>query len=214
MTTQTSETALKARPKPYDAAICAVLVRPLVNTPVTPNHITTLSLVLGLAASALFAWGEGAAPLWAAGLVTVARFIDHADGELARQSGKSSPFGAMYDSMTGSGCYATMFLGMGYAEWRHGAGDWVLWFAVISTILIVVNMLMQIKVENWSGTSPDPYPQIGRIQAEDGIYLILPIIWLTGTWWFFLLGTVGTIIFTVINIRDLMKDLRKPQGQG
>jgi phosphatidylglycerophosphate synthase len=199
---------------PYDQAICAILVRPLVNTPVRPNHITTVSLLLGLAASALFAWGETSAPLWAAGLVTVARFIDHMDGELARQSGKVSPVGAMYDTMTGSACYATMFLGMGYAEWRQGAGDWVLWFALLSTVLIVANMLLQTKVENWTGTAPDPYPQFGRIEAEDGIYLILPIIWLTGTWWFFLIGTIGTMIFTVINIRDLLGDLRKPQGEG
>jgi phosphatidylglycerophosphate synthase len=199
---------------PYDQAICAILVRPLVNTPVTPNHITTLSLILGLAASALFAWGDGAAPLWAAGLVTIARFIDHMDGELARQSGKVSTIGAMYDSMTGSACYATMFLGMGYAEWRHRADDWVLWFAVISTILIVMNMLLQTKVENWTGTAPDPYPQVGRFEAEDGIYLILPIIWLTGTWCFFLIGTIGTVIFTMVSIRELLRDLRKPEGQG
>lgn len=200
------------RPKPYDQAICAVLVRPLVNTPVTPNHITTLSLILGLVASALFAWGEGAAPLWAAGLVTIARFIDHMDGELARQSGKVSPFGAMYDSLTGSACYGTMFLGMGYAEWRHGAGDWVLWLSLVAMIFIVINMILQFRVETWTGTAPDPYPQFARIQAEDGIYLILPIIWLTGTWGFFLVGTVGTLIFTVININDLLRKLRAPQG--
>jgi phosphatidylglycerophosphate synthase len=131
--------------------------------------------------------------------VTIARFIDHMDGELARQSGKVSPIGAMYDSMTGSACYATMFLGMGYAEWRHRADDWVLWFAVISTILIVMNMLLQTKVENWTGTAPDPYPQVGRFEAED---------------WFFLIGTIGTVIFTMVSIRELLRDLRKPEGQG
>jgi phosphatidylglycerophosphate synthase len=185
-----------------------------VNTAITPNHITTLSLILGLAGSMFFAWGQGVAPLWGATLVTVARFIDHMDGELARQSGKASPFGAMYDSMTGSACYATMFLGMGYAEWARGAGDWVIWFAVIATILIVINMLMQVKVENWSGTAPDPYPQLGRVQVEDGIYLILPIIWLTGTWWFFLVGTLGTVIFTMISVKGLLADLRKPNRRA
>ena len=197
---------------PYDQAICAVLVRPLIDTPVTPNHITTVSLILGLAASALFAWGEETAPLWAAGLVTLARFIDHMDGELARQSGKTSPIGAMYDSLTGTACYGTMFLGMGYAEWRHGAGDWVLVLAGAAMVFIVLNMLLQIRVETWSGTAPDPYPQFGRFEAEDGIYLILPIIWLTGTMGFFVVGTVGTLIFTIVNIGDLLRRLREPRG--
>lgn len=197
---------------PYDQAVCAVLVRPLVNTQVTPNHITTVSLILGLAASGLFAWGEGTAPLWGAGLVTLARFIDHMDGELARQSGKTSPIGAMYDSLTGTACYGTMFLGMGYAEWRHGAGEWVLVLAGTAMVFIVLNMLLQIRVETWSGTAPDPYPQIGRFEAEDGIYLILPIIWLTGTMGFFVVGTVGTLIFTIVNIGDLLRRLREPRG--
>ena len=197
---------------PYDQAICAILVRPLINTPVTPNHITTLSLILGLAASVLFAWGEGSAPLWAAGLVTIARFIDHMDGELARQSGKTSPIGAMYDSLTGTACYGTMFLGMGYAEWRNGAGDWALFLAGGAMVFIVINMMLQFRVETWTGVAPDPYPQIGRIEAEDGIYLILPIIWLTGTWGFFVAGTIGTLIFTIINISDLMRRLREPKG--
>ena len=65
----TTETA-----PPWDQQIAAVLVRPLVNTPVTPNQITTVSLVLGLAAATLFAWGEGTAAYWAAGLVIAARF--------------------------------------------------------------------------------------------------------------------------------------------
>ena len=70
-------------------------------------------------------------------------------------------------------------------------------------------MLLQFRVETWSGTAPDPYPQIGRFEAEDGIYLILPIIWLTGTFGFFLAGTVGTLIFTIINIQDLLRRLRQ-----
>ena len=79
-------------------------------------------------------------------------------------------------------------------------------------VFIVLNMLLQIRVETWSGTAPDPYPQIGRFEAEDGIYLILPIIWLAGTMGFFVAGTVGTLIFTIVNIGDLLRRLREPRG--
>jgi len=105
-----------------------------------------------------------------------------------------------------------MFLGMGYAEWRNGAGDWALFLAGGAMVFIVINMMLQFRVETWTGVAPDPYPQIGRIEAEDGIYLILPIIWLTGTWGFFVAGTIGTLIFTIINISDLMRRLREPKG--
>jgi len=197
------------KPPPYDQAICSVLVRPLVHTPVTPNHITTVSLLMALAAAALFAWGEGSAPLWAAGLVVIARFIDHMDGELARQAGKSSPFGAMYDSMTGTASYGLLFVGLGYGEWRHGGPDWALWLSALVFVMIAVNMIVQFRVEMRTGSTPSPYPQVGRFEVEDGIYLILPIIWLTGTRWFFLVGTVGTLIFTAFSIRSLLRDLRR-----
>ncbi|MBB28986.1 MAG: hypothetical protein CME25_08815 [Gemmatimonadetes bacterium] len=114
---------------PWDQQIAAVLVRPLVNTMVTPNQITAVSLVLGVAAAAMFAWGEGTAAYWAAGLVIAARFIDHMDGELARQAGKGSKLGALFDSATGTASYGMLFLGMGIGEWRGDGAEWVLWLA-------------------------------------------------------------------------------------
>ena len=194
---------------PWDQQIAAILVRPLVNTIVTPNQITTVSLVLGLAAAALFAWGEGTAAYWAAGLVIAARFIDHMDGELARQAGKGSKFGALFDSATGTASYGTLFLGMGVGEWRGDAADWVLWLAAAAALFILINMLLQFKTEIRSGVAPDPYPRIGPFEVEDGIYLIGPIVWLTGTWWFFLMGTIGTLIFVTFNIYALSCELQE-----
>ncbi|MEK6529729.1 MAG: CDP-alcohol phosphatidyltransferase family protein, partial [candidate division NC10 bacterium] len=37
---------------PWDQRLARVLVRPLVGTPIRPNHITTLSLALALGAGA------------------------------------------------------------------------------------------------------------------------------------------------------------------
>lgn len=196
------------RPPPWDQQIAAVLVRPLVKTQVTPNQITTFSLLLGLAGAALFAWGEGTAPYWAAGLVIAARFIDHMDGELARKANRGSEFGARYDSITGTASYGTLFLGMGIGEWRHGAADWTLWLAAAAALLILINMILQFRVESRRGVAPDPYPRIGPFEVEDGIYLIGPIVWLTGTWYFFLMGTIGTLIFAGVNSVALLRDLR------
>jgi archaetidylinositol phosphate synthase len=70
-----------------------VAVRPLANTPVTPNHLTTLRLMTGQAAAVAFATGI---PVWqivGAGVLVVSFFLDRADGELARLSGKMSPGG-------------------------------------------------------------------------------------------------------------------------
>ena len=98
----------------WDQKIAGYLVRPLVNTPVTPNQITTVSLLLSLAGAALLATGERSAENWGAGLFMLGRFLDHFDGELARQSGKTSRFGYVYDYVAGCLSYSALFLGLGF----------------------------------------------------------------------------------------------------
>ena len=70
--------------KPIDARIAHWLVYPLRNTPVTPNHLTTLRLLFGIAACVLFAQGT----FWLINLgaicFIISNFLDHTDGELAR----------------------------------------------------------------------------------------------------------------------------------
>jgi phosphatidylglycerophosphate synthase len=64
------------------------------NTGITPNQVTSASLVLVLAAMALFWTGHYASGLVAAWAMT---FLDTVDGKLARVTLQSSPLGNVYD---------------------------------------------------------------------------------------------------------------------
>lgn len=77
---------------PWDQRIARALVRPLAATPVTPNQVTTLSLLLGVGGAVLLGFGATAA-YWGAFLYMLAQFVDHMDGELARLTGQTSEFG-------------------------------------------------------------------------------------------------------------------------
>jgi 2-methylaconitate cis-trans-isomerase PrpF len=85
--------------KPWDARLAALLVRPLVRTRVHPNHLTTLSLITGLAA-ALYGTADRQAANWGGALYVVTNLLDHADGELARMAGKTSVAGGFFDRLT------------------------------------------------------------------------------------------------------------------
>ena len=78
---------IKPRQGLWDQRIARLFVRPLVNTPVTPNQITALRLLTGLGACGCLAYGETPVIHWGAGLFVISNFIDHMDGELARLSG-------------------------------------------------------------------------------------------------------------------------------
>src|SRR5580698_9523180 len=83
--------------RPWDARLARRLVTPLKDTRVTPNYLTTLRLLIGLAAALAFLPGTYGWSNLAALLLVLSNFADHTDGELARLSGKTSRIGHMYD---------------------------------------------------------------------------------------------------------------------
>ncbi len=98
--TKPSPTQPRAVPEPatWDARLARRLVTPLVGTRVTPNHLTTLRLLIGAGRRAIICrsgrfWLGNAGAL----LIALSNFVDHTDGELARISGQSSRIGHFYD---------------------------------------------------------------------------------------------------------------------
>src|ERR1700728_3573526 len=89
--------ASAAARRPWDARLARRLVAPLHGSWVTPNHLTTVRLAVGLAAAAAFLPGSYGWSNVAALLLILSNFLDHTDGELARVSGKSSRAGHLYD---------------------------------------------------------------------------------------------------------------------
>ena len=86
------------RPKPLalDQRIAKFAVRGLVRMPVTPNTVTGASILVGILAAGLFAQG-GTMVHWGAGVFVVVVWMDHIDGELARETGTTSEFGHYFD---------------------------------------------------------------------------------------------------------------------
>ena len=89
-------------------------VRRIAPTGVTPNQLTTLRLVTGLIAAAGFAQGGEFWPRLGGVIFLLSLLLDRADGELARQTGRSSPLGYRYDLVCD--CLATVatFIGIGF----------------------------------------------------------------------------------------------------
>ena len=62
---------------------------------VSPNTITTVGTLITIAAGVVYATGHIMTAGW---IMNVTAFFDVADGEVARRTGRSSVFGAFYDS--------------------------------------------------------------------------------------------------------------------
>ncbi|NNE37944.1 MAG: CDP-alcohol phosphatidyltransferase family protein, partial [Gammaproteobacteria bacterium] len=83
-------------PKTHMHAVARWMMSPLVDTRVTPNHITTIRLLSGLLAAWCFSTPETGWHAWGGLIFIFSMLMDRADGELARMTGKSSRWGHWY----------------------------------------------------------------------------------------------------------------------
>ncbi len=190
---------------PWDQRIARVAVRPLVRTSVTPNQLTAATLLLALAGAGLLAVGEPTLANWGAGIFVLARFMDHFDGELARQKGMASRFGYYFDYVAGALSYGALFLCIGIGL-RHGPlGGWALALGLAGIVSAVVSMFVNLQIDKHQSGDGDAcgYPAFAGFELEDGIYLLAPITWLGFLTPFFTAATVGATVYCLWSLWTL-----------
>lgn len=151
-----------------------VLVQPLVDTPVTPNHLTTGRLLFGLAAAVCFGFDSNNLNIIGAIAFVISMVLDRADGELARLSGKSSRFGAIYDLVTDAICNSALFIGIGIAATDTTLGQWAIVLGVIAGVCISIIFYTVIQVASEVKASAASFNAFAGFDPDDAI-VIVPI---------------------------------------
>lgn len=85
----------------------------ILHTPATANHVTFISLIVGLAGGYMFSVGTPFAFLLGALLIQLWYLLDHVDGHIARYKGQSSLTGVYFDYITHYIVHAAIFIGIG-----------------------------------------------------------------------------------------------------
>ncbi|WP_153099760.1 CDP-alcohol phosphatidyltransferase family protein [Paraburkholderia hayleyella] len=203
-------------PRTWDARLARRLVTPLVNTRVSPNHLTTLRLLIGCCgawclAQGGFAWSNAGA--W---LIVLSNFVDHTDGELARISGKSSRIGHFYDLASDALVTVLLFAGMGIgvaATQDMMQGAWVSPAAlgVLAGLAVALIFFLRMRIEEMSGKAGTQQARVGGFETEDVLYL-LPLVTLAqGTTFFLLAASMGAPLFAIWVMFDYRRELRRAQ---
>ena len=186
--------------KPWDSRLANLLVRPLRGTAVHPNHVTTVSFAMGLVAAASYAWGS---PDLGAALWVATAILDHADGELARMTGKTSAFGAAYDRATDLVVKIALFAGMGFG-FRHGPlGQWAILAGLVAGVSFVTIFLLRSELSRRDPKAATTQPTAGGFEIEDILYVIAPLTWAGVLLPFVLAAAVGAPLFALWTARQL-----------
>ena len=176
------------------------LVRPLIGTGVTPNHLTTLRLLTGLMACAGVALGTPAGALWGGILWLVSAFLDRADGELARIGDMMSAQGHAYDYLADVLVDSLVFAAAGIGARHSWLGVWAAPLGVLATISMLVSWVVGEWFQKLEGSGQKAYAGRWGFDVDDGLYLIAPLIWF-GLMSFVVLGAaLATSVMAVLII--------------
>ncbi len=160
--------------KPLDARLASWLVTPLIGTKISPNHLTSVRLVVGVAGVICFA--RGAHPNLGAWLIVWSNFLDHTDGELARLSRQTSTFGHRYDLASDAIITVGLFLGIGIGI-RPALGDIGVIYGLIAGVAVAVIFQLRNTIESRHGKQATRQPRAFGLEAEDILYLLPILTW-------------------------------------
>jgi phosphatidylglycerophosphate synthase len=191
---------------PWDQRLARVLVRPLRHSKVTPNGITTLTLVLGLPAAWLYALGGSAAHVGGV-LFMLACLFDHADGELARMTGRTSTFGHYYDLIADALVLTALFLGIGAG--LSEAGEGALRLGLLAGGATGLIVLLRLELERRAGKSATRQPNLLGFELQDLMYLVGPVTWLGGLEPFLTLAAIGAPLYGLVVLWTLGRHLQR-----
>lgn len=203
-------------PRTWDARLARRLVTPLVGTPVTPNHLTTLRLLIGLAGAWCltqpgFGWINAGALL-----IVLSNFVDHTDGELARISGQSSKLGHFYDLASDAFVTVALFVSMGAGVVAAGgqmAASPVLLGAVAGAAVALI-FFLRMRIESFAGKAGTKQAFVGGLETEDVLYLLPVVTLLDGVEPFLLAASIGAPLFAAWVVIDYWRIVRRGAGAG
>ena len=175
--------------------IARICVLPLINTSISPNHITVIRLITGLLACAAFASKLNiiGGIFW-----LISTFLDRADGELARISGKTTEWGHKFDYYCDTFITALFFISIGINLRDNLPGYWSISLGICAALgVIFTEIYAEIIDQKKQSTGEKAYPGIMGFDFDDILYLFAPIVWLNWHLPFLIGASIGAPAFAV-----------------
>jgi archaetidylinositol phosphate synthase len=154
------------------------LVRPLVGTGITPNHLTTARLVTGLMAVAALCPGTPSWTWWAGGLWLLSAFLDRADGELARIGNMASPEGQAWDYQVDLIVNPSFFVGIGVGLRHSALGLYAIPLGIVAGASVFLAAYWSEALVQRQGGDTKAYSGAFGFDLDDLLYLLAPMAWL------------------------------------
>jgi CDP-L-myo-inositol myo-inositolphosphotransferase len=172
----------------------------LSRTPVTPNQVTIISLILGIISGIFFSLGEYTYTITAGLLYFLSTVFDQCDGEVARLKQMETEFGRKLDIIVDAIANAVIVIGITFALYKTGGSG----FIIITGILAITGISMSILLATYFGHENKKNTAIqemlDKLNNKDFFYIIMLIsVILNQMIWFLLIMAIGTNIYWIVH---------------
>ncbi|PPR75870.1 MAG: hypothetical protein CFH05_00507 [Alphaproteobacteria bacterium MarineAlpha3_Bin4] len=189
----------------------------LARLPVTPNQITSVSMLVGLAA-AWYLYQEGYGNGVAAAALFVVRYVlDNCDGEIARLKGLSSSFGMHYDTFVDWVVHSAFFAALGIGYGRVAGNEVWMWMGWAAAVGGTINYLLVLAFDCLDRTRDEPAAKFDteevsrpatptqwaifvfrELMRADFCFLVLLLALADGLWLLLPAGAVGAQVYWIM----------------
>ena len=134
--------------------------------------------------------------------------LDRADGELARQSGKSSPWGHTYDLVSDTCCNAVAFLGLGVGLRDGTCGAWAPVMGLAAGLAIAGILWLVMKMEQRHGARAGELGPIAGFDPDDALLVLPLLVWFGQSEGLLVAASLGAPVFAVFMLLLFWRRLR------
>ncbi len=181
----------------FDRRLSIALTRLLLPFPVTPNHVTTAGLALGLLGAWWLASSSALVQFYGALVLWFCCLLDGSDGEISRLKHLSTPWGASYDVWADQFAHLATFVALPIGVARlHPGHDWLVPGVLLVTGFLACGFSVWYLVLRVPEDKRGPLAlTVERIASRDYVYLILLLTAIGRLDWFVWAAAVGSHAF-------------------
>jgi 1L-myo-inositol 1-phosphate cytidylyltransferase / CDP-L-myo-inositol myo-inositolphosphotransferase len=172
----------------------------LIRTPVTPNLVTAISLILGIISGILFSFGEHSYTITASIVYFLSTIFDQCDGEVARLKHMSSEFGRVFDIIVDSVVNAVIVIGITIAVYKTNGSVLTIFTGLLAMTGISMSLLLTTYFSRNKKKDTGTKEMLDKLNNKDFFYVIMLVsVIFNQMLWFLLIMAVGTNIYWIVH---------------
>ena len=172
----------------------------LSRTPVTPNQVTIISLILGIISGVFFSLGEYTYTITAGLLYFLSTVFDQCDGEVARLEQMETEFGRKLDIVVDAIVNAVIVIGITIAVYTKTGSILVIIAGFFAMTGITISLLLVTYFSHNSKKNTGAKEMLDKLNNKGFFYIIMLLsVIFNQMIWFLLIMAIGTNIYWIIH---------------